>query len=125
MKISTIVALAAMAFAVTLAIIIGQRLSTEAMAVLIGVLAGVLASVPTSLAVAYLAIKHWQPKIERPAPPQAAPPQPIVVSYPPTVENGYPSLPPAQPGYPSPAIPAYPIHSREYTVIGGDQFEEE
>ena len=47
MKKVAIVAL--IAFAVTLAVIIGQRMSTEAMAVVVGVACGVLASIPTSL----------------------------------------------------------------------------
>jgi hypothetical protein len=38
-----------LAFGVTLAAIIGQRMSTDAMAVVIGVAVGVAASVPTSL----------------------------------------------------------------------------
>ena len=47
MKKAAIVAL--LAFAVTLAVIIGQRMSTDAMAVVIGVACGVVASIPTSL----------------------------------------------------------------------------
>ena len=42
-------AVALIAFVVTLAVIIGQRMSTDAMAVVVGVACGVLASVPTSL----------------------------------------------------------------------------
>ena len=45
-KVATVVLIA---FAVTLAVIIGQRMSTDAMAVVIGVACGVLASIPTSL----------------------------------------------------------------------------
>jgi len=45
-KVATV---ALIAFAVTLAVIIGQRMSTDAMAVVIGVACGVLASIPTSL----------------------------------------------------------------------------
>ncbi len=45
-KVATV---AFIAFAVTLAVIIGQRMSTDAMAVVIGVACGVLASIPTSL----------------------------------------------------------------------------
>ncbi|MGQ9768224.1 MAG: hypothetical protein ACUVSS_13120, partial [Anaerolineae bacterium] len=40
---------AMLGFGVTLALIIGQRMSTDAMAVVIGVAVGVAASVPTSL----------------------------------------------------------------------------
>ena len=44
-----VVIVALLAFAVTLAVIIGQRMSTDAMAVVIGVACGVVASIPTSL----------------------------------------------------------------------------
>ncbi|HEY66483.1 MAG TPA: hypothetical protein G4O02_18180 [Caldilineae bacterium] len=36
-------------FVITLAVVIGQRMSTDAMAVVIGVIFGVVASIPTSL----------------------------------------------------------------------------
>jgi hypothetical protein len=39
----------AVAFAVTLAVVIGTRLSSDAIAVLVGVIAGVAASIPTAL----------------------------------------------------------------------------
>ncbi|MFQ5855808.1 MAG: hypothetical protein ACE5LU_09225 [Anaerolineae bacterium] len=42
-------ALAVIAFTVTLGIVVGNRLSTEAMAVVVGIVCGVLASVPTSI----------------------------------------------------------------------------
>ncbi|MEE8162580.1 MAG: hypothetical protein V3T92_00955 [Anaerolineae bacterium] len=41
--------IAVIPFAVTLAVIIGKRMSTDAMAVVIGVACGVAASIPTSL----------------------------------------------------------------------------
>ena len=44
-----------LAFSITLAVVVGQRLSGEAMAVVIGVMAGVVASVPTSLIVVWFA----------------------------------------------------------------------
>jgi hypothetical protein len=47
--------LSLMAGVVTLAVIIGQRMSTDAMAVMVGVLFGVAASIPTSLLVALAA----------------------------------------------------------------------
>ena len=40
---------AVIAFAVTLAVVIGNRMSTEAMAVVVGVACGVIASIPASL----------------------------------------------------------------------------
>jgi len=44
-----IAALVAVAFAVTLAVVVGTRLSSDAIAVLVGVVAGVAASIPTAL----------------------------------------------------------------------------
>jgi len=62
-------------FGVTLALIVGQRLSTEAMAVVIGVAVGVTASVPTSLLLVALLRREragsWRP--EAPAQPPAYP----------------------------------------------------
>ncbi len=61
-----------LAFAVTLAVVIGQRLSAEAMSVMVGVVAGVAASIPTSLIVVWFATRTLT--MSRPAPPLA--PQP-------------------------------------------------
>lgn len=44
-----IMALAIIAFTVTLGVVVGNRLSSEAMAVVVGIVCGVLASVPTSI----------------------------------------------------------------------------
>jgi len=44
-----VLVLLAILFVVVLAIVVGQRLSTEAMAVVVGVVCGVIASVPVSL----------------------------------------------------------------------------
>lgn len=48
-------------FGVVLAVIIGQRMSTDAMAVVIGVAVGVAASVPTSLLLVALLRRQRQP----------------------------------------------------------------
>jgi hypothetical protein len=55
-------------FGVAMAVIIGQRMSTDAMAVVIGVAVGVAASVPTSLLLMALLRKDrstapWQPEL--------------------------------------------------------------
>ncbi len=55
MRIQRLVIVFTVAFAITLGVVVGQRLSTEAMAVIVGVVAGVLASIPTSLIVAWFA----------------------------------------------------------------------
>lgn len=51
------IGLALAAFMAVLAWVVGQRLSSESMAVLVGVLAGVIASVPTSLVLVYVMLR--------------------------------------------------------------------
>ena len=50
---------AVVVFAVALAVIVGQRMSTDAMAVVIGVACGVLASIPTSLLILAVSDRQW------------------------------------------------------------------
>ena len=54
---------AVIAFAVSLAVIIGQRMSTDAMAVVIGVGCGVLASIPTSLLILAVSSRHGRQEV--------------------------------------------------------------
>ncbi len=73
-----------LAFGVTLAVIIGQRMSTDAMAVVIGVAVGVAASVPTSLLLVALlrrerAVWRSEPPTSQPALPPAQPTNLIVL----------------------------------------------
>lgn len=51
--------LAGIAFAVALAVIVGNRLSNEAMAVVVGAVCGISASVPVSIALVIAASKNW------------------------------------------------------------------
>ena len=89
-----------LAGAVTLAIIVGQRMSTDAMAVMVGVVFGVAASIPTSLLIALAARGS-----RRPEPPyrrddyQPSPPAPQIY----VVSPGQPA-----PGHPAPAQHALP-----------------
>ena len=128
-------------FSVTLALIVGQRLSAEAMAVVIGVIAGVAASIPTSLIVVWFMGRNTlaRPIIDAsPAPARqsepveprivvmpAPQPQPQPAGYPalagygPQSYAGYAQAPAyaqaaAGPAYAAPALPA-----RRFTVIGG------
>lgn len=71
-----VIPLALLGFGVALAIIIGQRMSTDAMAVVIGVAVGVAASVPTSLLLVALLRKERQSYRQEPPPaPYGAYPQ--------------------------------------------------
>ena len=61
-KVATI---ALVAFAVTLAVIIGQRMSTDAMAVVVGVACGVLASIPTSLLILAVSGRRGEREVQQ------------------------------------------------------------
>src|ERR1700674_5695223 len=84
-------------FSVTLALIVGQRLSAEAMAVVIGVIAGVAASIPTSLIVVWF-MGHNTPvarSVVDVAParqPEPAEPRIVVMPAPQPQPAAYPGL---------------------------------
>ncbi len=115
--------LSLMAGIVTLAIIIGQRMSTDAMAVMVGVVFGVAASIPTSLLIALAArgSRRSEPPYRRddyqPSPPA---PQIYVVS------PG--QLAPGPPGPAQPALPQAPggfymaEPARRYKVVGEAEY---
>jgi hypothetical protein len=123
-------------FAVTLAVVVGQRLSAEAMAVVIGVIAGVAASVPTSLIVVWFASRSnaVHAVVDMP-PPRAAESEPrIVVVTPPA-----PQPPPGYGGYAAQGMapgmgasqaagyasagyaPQAILPPRRFTVVGGSE----
>ena len=130
-KYKTILLIVLLAFAVSLAVVVGQRLSSEAMAVIIGVLAGVAASIPTSLIVVWVALRVRggqaevvverpapEPKIVVMAPPAAAP----AGAYAPQIGAGYFPLTDAR------LAPQMPLtrqpFGRQFTVIGGADEED-
>lgn len=130
MKARFILLILGLAFVVTLAVIVGQRLSAEAMAVMVGVVAGVAASIPTSLLVVWFANRALltshatvEMSVPRSAPasaPHAEPPQQIVVMAPPANMPAYQNalsypVNNALGAYAMPTAPA----ARQFTVIGG------
>ncbi len=109
--------LAATAFAVTLAVIVGNRLSDEALAVLTGAVCGVGAAIPTSLLI--VAVTRRQDRgreMQQPAvQPQNTYP-PVVVVAPPGGQRwleGGARMPPFE----------APVE-RRFTVVGGGQGRE-
>ncbi len=123
-------------FAGTLAVIVGETLSAEAMSVMVGVVAGVGASIPTSLLVMWFAARTAELR----AVPQAPmgypmePPEPRIVVVtqreprPTMAEQRYAQ--PAYDGYAAdgyapapevlPALPPAP-RQRRFTVVGGGE----
>jgi hypothetical protein len=67
-------------FGITIAIVIGERMSTDAMAVVIGVVVGVAASIPTSVLI--VAILRRDRRSSPDQPPYPVPQQPVIVINP-------------------------------------------
>lgn len=118
--------LIALAFAVTLAIVVGNRLSNEATAVLVGALCGISATLPVSLALFIAMNRNWGHsennqtiRPEYPAPRGYAPQTPVVViSPPPTAPSPYgyygsPYFLPAQ-------VNDAPPGAREFKIVGDE-----
>jgi hypothetical protein len=102
-----------MAFAVTLAVIVSNRLSDESLAVLAGAVCGVGAAIPTSLLIVAVARRRDEPRVQ-PTMPQGAYP-PVVVVTPPGGQqrpNTWDAFPPAL---------SAPMQ-RHFTVVG-DEFD--
>lgn len=114
LKALAIVAIAT--FSITLAVIVGSRLSDEALAVLAGAVCGVGAAIPTSLLVVAVTRRRHQ------ATDQPVTQSPSHRAYPPVVVVSPGSQPYWQPGQlprPETQINHIPV-PREFTVVGGD-----
>jgi len=104
-------ALIVVAFAVTLAVMVGNRLSNESLAVLAGAVCGVGAAIPTSLLIVAIARRRDEPRNVQPAMPQGAYPPVIVVTPPgvPQQAGDWNTLPPSL---------RAPVQ-RQFTIVGG------
>jgi hypothetical protein len=97
------------AFAVTLAVVVGNRLSDESLAVLAGAVCGVGAAIPTSLLIVAVARRRDEPRVQPPMPQGAYPP--VVVVTPPGGQqrpNTWDAFPPSL---------SAPMQ-RHFTVVG-------
>jgi hypothetical protein len=118
-----LLALLALAFVVTLGVVIGTRLNSEAIAVLMGVGAGVAASIPTALLIMAVTRRRDDDEGEYVEPydePRRAVPPVIVVT---PGASAQPQLP-YQASYPYQQMPT-PGQRRQFRVMGYDEEEEE
>ena len=108
-KVATITLIA---FAVTLAVIIGQRMSTDAMAVVVGVACGVVASIPTSLLILAVSNRRGEREVR-----QRRDYPPVVIVNPGTNQPRY-----LQPPFPIPPMQAQErqFRERQFHVIGDE-----
>jgi hypothetical protein len=117
-KTKTFLGLLALAFAVTLAIITGARLSNEALAVLAGAVCGVSAAIPTSLIIINITRKRDEPRNQLATYQQQGAYPPVIVVAPPNMQqqpynwNG------------SPTLLSQPTQ-RQFTVVGGEPMNKE
>lgn len=108
-----------LAFSITLAVVIGLRLSDRALLILAGVAAGAAASIPVSLIVVALAQRRRE-QAGAPRPLEREPePRVIVIQTPAAPGAAVPANRPPTPW------PAAPPRARAFTVIGGDDEDAE
>jgi hypothetical protein len=113
-------ALLALVFVASLAVIVGNRLSDEALAVLAGAVCGVGAAIPTSLIIVSVTRRRTETRVQTPARQNQGAYPPVVVVTPPggqqqQMPRGWDMLPPSL------STPA----SRQFTVVGEPATEEE
>ncbi len=110
--------LLAILFVVVLAIVVGQRLSTEAMAVVIGVVCGVVASVPVSLGLLLLLGRLPVSQGNERAEGTRRESPPVVVVTPGVAQPTWPGL---SYGNPTPwPLNRQPGQERVFRIIGGE-----
>ncbi len=108
--------IALITFAITLAVIIGQRMSTDAMAVVVGVACGVLASIPTSLLILAVSNRRGEREVRQ----QRRDYPPVVIVNPgsnqPRYLQRFDGLT-TRPPFPTPPMQA---QERQFRVIGDE-----
>lgn len=106
------------AFAIALAVVMGYRMSSDAMAIIVGIVCGVLASVPTTVVLLWV-LRQRDRQLEAQYGPMRAGHYPpvVVVNGQGTNGNGYMPAPPALTAKSS--LPG----SRDFKVIGQENTE--
>jgi hypothetical protein len=120
MTVRRIVLLLGLVFAVALAVVVGRRMSAEAVAVVVGVVCGIAASIPTSVLLLVVLTRRERSR-------ELADPQAHLRSYPPVVviQGGAPqALPPGMPAGYWPSVPTDASIQRQFHVVGGEELLE-
>lgn len=110
-RLRILAALAVVAFGVTLAVVVANRLSDEALAVLAGAVCGVGAAIPTSLLIVAVTRRRDEPREQR-SEAYRRPYPPVVVVTPPTGQYWSGERDTFLPSWREPL-------RREFTVVGG------
>jgi hypothetical protein len=105
-------------FCITLAVVVGSRMSAEAMAVVVGVVCGVAAGIPTSALLLVVMSRRDRQRYEgdeRRA--QFSGNPPVVV-----IQGGSPqALPPGQQAAYWPAVPPGTLAQRKFNMVGDEE----
>jgi hypothetical protein len=122
-----IVLMMAIAFGVTLAVMVVKEMSSDAMAVVLGVVCGVLAAVPTTVLLVLVLTRSDRLGNEASHEREQRRPQPG--AYPPVVviQGGTPHtpvLPPGMGGY-WPGATMSTVDTRDFRIVGGDELLED
>ena len=119
--------LASIAFAVAFAVIVGNRLSNEAMAVVVGAVCGISASIPVTIGLVIAASNNWgrpesrdEPQRFYDAPRAYAPQPPLVIVSPPQAQMPYGFPPTPEQYYLPPSVSDGSFGSREFKIVGGE-----
>lgn len=123
-RLKTFLGLVALTFAITLALVVGNRLTNEALAVLAGAVCGVGAAIPTSLIIVAISRRQREETHDDPAMyqqgayPQGAYPPVVIV----TPQGGHQPQPYGWNGIPASLSTQ---SQREFTVVGGAPMSKE
>lgn len=107
----------AVTFTVVLAVIIGKKMSTEAMAVVIGIVCGVVASIPTTALLTLVLTRRDRQRDDERQPTRPGAYPPVVV-----IQGGAPQSLAAAPqaGY-WPALAPGPSAQRQFHIVGNEE----
>jgi hypothetical protein len=113
------------AFAVALAAIVGNRLSNDALAVVVGTLCGISASIPVTIGLVIAASRNWgrEESVREVGYDYGAhryAPQPPMVIFAPPQQAQSPYGLMQNPYYFPPTLNDAPIGPREFKVVGGE-----
>ncbi|MBI4788732.1 MAG: hypothetical protein HY782_17005 [Chloroflexi bacterium] len=117
------IVLVGIAFAATFAVVVGNRLSDEAMAVVVGAICGISASIPVSIGFVIAASRHWGRDDRGGDAPgrgydEPRPQQPIIVLAPPQQSPSPYAFNQGQYYFPPSAPP--PGAPRDFKIVGDE-----
>ena len=121
-----LIALLGLAFVVTLGVVVGTRMSSDAIAVLVGVIAGVAASIPCALLLMAVTRRQEPQEVEPYEEPRYRQAPPVIVVTPGAAQQQLPyGTPPYGAPYGYPELGAGRSGRRQFRVMGYDEAEEE